>query len=108
MKGRLVSICLVDSRDGRIVSGEVGYLVGAAYSCYSTYCDTSIGTGTGPVSVSVNPRADRVRRNAGILWLARHGVKIFDVGTTAQNYVALSGFHRSNRDLLGGMLGPRQ
>lgn len=84
-KGKLVSICLVDSRDEKIVSGEVGYLVGGAYSCYSYYFDKN------------SPRADRVRRNACILWLARHGVKIFDVGTTAQNYVSLSGFHRINR-----------
>ena len=84
----LVSIALVDDRDGTVVSVEIGSLVGTLYSCISH----------ATFDKEKYPRADRVRSNASALWMAGAGVRAFDVGTTAQYYADLSGYQRTSRE----------
>jgi hypothetical protein len=84
----LLAVSLFDVRDDTLVSVEIGVLVGTVYSCISHATPHK----------DRYPRADRVRSNASALWLARAGVRAFEVGTTAQYYVACSGYRRSSRE----------
>jgi len=84
---RLICIELVDIATGDVASGEVGVITGQCYTCLSLFAD-----------VDRFPRCDRVRQAASILWLARAGVVVFDVGITAEYFVQLSGFHRATRE----------
>lgn len=85
---KFLTICLFDDITGKLVSAEIGYIIGCIYSCISHVTDSSSPEYS---------RADRIRSNAGTLWLSRAGIQMFDVGTTAQYYVDMSGYRRTTR-----------
>eukprot|EP00466_Bigelowiella_natans_P019185 jgi/Bigna1/85666/estExt_fgenesh1_pg.C_50172 len=82
---------MTDSKDEEVssdskkvlVSGEIGFMVGSCYTCLSLFSDTR-----------TYPRCDRVRTQGALLWMAEAGVKLFDVGTTANYYTKLYGFSK--------------
>ena len=81
---RIISLELWDtSRPDELVSAEVGALVGRCYVCLSLFA-----------RVEEYPKCDWVRAQAAILWLRRHGVELFDAGTTAEYYATNFGFRR--------------
>ena len=81
---RVVSIELW--ADDRLVSGEIGCIVGSCYTCLSLFADEI-----------THPRCSRVRLYAAHLFLARAGVTLFDAGTTAAYFVTLHGYTRKTR-----------
>ena len=84
---RVLSIELWDEETGALASAEVGVLVGRCYSCVSLLARTD-----------KYPRCDQVRAQASVLWLRSAGVRLYDVGTTAEYYASLFGFRRTSRD----------
>eukprot|EP00040_Diaphanoeca_grandis_P018248 m.95853 g.95853 ORF g.95853 m.95853 type:complete len:369 (-) comp26849_c1_seq1:38-1144(-) len=83
---QVVSLELWDSDSGDLVSGEIGFLVGACYCCLSLFAQED-----------KYPRSCRTRAQCAVLWLAKAGVELFDVGTTAEYYCHLHGFSRYTR-----------
>ena len=75
--------CVDTSRPDELVSAEVGALVGRCYVCLSLFARGE-----------EYPKCDWVRAQAAILWLRRHGVELFDAGTTAEYYATNFGFRR--------------
>jgi hypothetical protein len=81
---KVISVELWDaSRTDELVSAEVGVLCGRCYTCLSLFARRD-----------EYPRCDWVRAQAGVLWLRRAGVELFDAGTTASYYADLFGFQR--------------
>lgn len=80
---KMISIELWDSSSAKMVSGEIGYIVGSCYTCLSLFHDEDS-----------HRRCSRIRAKAAILWLRRSGVQLVDVGTTANYYQDLHGFER--------------
>lgn len=69
-----------------LVAAEIGLLVGSCYTSLSAFADTQ-----------VYPRCDRVHIQGTLLWLAEKGVKLFDVGTTADYMETQFGYSRVTR-----------
>jgi hypothetical protein len=87
-------------RKCQCLSLEVGYIIGACYTCLSNWSDSTF------------PRIGQVRSAAVPIFLHKHGIQLFDVGgkflfaccshlslsVTAEYYLNFNGYHRSSRE----------
>lgn len=71
--------------EDRMVSGEIGVLCGACYTCLTLFNEKT------------PDRCGRVRTLASIIGLWKLGVRLYDVGTTAEYYCSEFGFQRTTR-----------
>mmetsp|Transcript_18129 Transcript_18129/g.26264 ORF Transcript_18129/g.26264 Transcript_18129/m.26264 type:complete len:413 (-) Transcript_18129:98-1336(-) len=76
----------IDGNDGEaVISGEIGFLCGSCYMCLSLFNDKA-----------AHPRCDRIRAEGAALLLSQAGVRLIDVGTSA-NYFEQFGFWKTTR-----------
>lgn len=77
-----------NDRAGVLISGEIGFICGSCYTCLSLFSSDDKMTG--------QPRSGRIRAEGAALLLVKIGVRLIDVGTSA-DYFRQFGFKKRTR-----------